>query len=114
MPHRLYPQVAARARRRCEYCRAPESIFNLEFEVEHVLTRAHGGSDELSNLALACRSCNLRKGTTHRARDPLTGELVPLFNPRADDWGSHFQLSLEGFASKGLRPLEGRQRAGWG
>ena len=50
---RLYPQVALRARLRCEYCRAPESVFNLEFEVEHIVPTARGGSDELSNLALA-------------------------------------------------------------
>jgi hypothetical protein len=104
VPHRLYAQVAERARRRCEYCRAPEAVFNLELEVEHIFARVHGGPDELPNLALACRSCNLRKGTAHQARDPLTGELVPLFNPRTDDWGTHFQIGLTTFRIEGLTP----------
>ena len=102
MPHRLYSEVARRARHRCEYCHAPEWIFNLEFEVEHVVPRARGGSDEFPNLALACRSCNLRKGTAHRARDPSTGELVRLFDPRTDGWGEHFQVNLSNFYVEGL------------
>lgn len=93
MPHRLYSEVAQHARHRCEYCRAPESIFNLEFEVEHVVPRARGGPDEAPNLALSCRSCNLHKGTAYSARDPMTSELVRLFDPRADAWGEHFQLN---------------------
>ena len=78
MPHRLYQAVATRARHRCEYCRAPEEVFNQEFEVDHVVPQASGGSDDFANLALACRSCNLRKGTAQRARDPETGQIVAL------------------------------------
>lgn len=37
MPHRHYAAVAARARHLCEYCRAPERVFNLELEVDHVV-----------------------------------------------------------------------------
>jgi hypothetical protein len=102
VPHRLYVEVARRARRRCEYCRAPESVFNLEFEVEHIVPRSRRGPDELSNLALACRSCNLRKGTAERARDPDAGDLVRLFDPRRDRWGDHFQINLERFVVEGL------------
>lgn len=104
MPPRRYPEVARRARHRCEYCRAPEAVFNLELEVEHVIPLAAGGADELHNLALACRSCNLRKGTVRRARDPSTGEMVPLFSPRADDWSDHFELDLATFRIEGLTP----------
>lgn len=32
------------------------------WQVEHVIPKAQGGSDELHNLALAHRSCNLTKG----------------------------------------------------
>ncbi|MBI4491199.1 MAG: HNH endonuclease [Chloroflexi bacterium] len=104
MPHRLYAEVARRARHRCEYCRAPEAVFNLEFEVEHVVPQARGGTGQLDNLALACRSCNLRKGVVQRARDPETGQLVPLFNPRTDVWGEHLQINLETFEIEGLTP----------
>jgi hypothetical protein len=105
VPHKLYSEVARRARHRCEYCRAPEAIFNLEFEVEHIVALARGGPDELDNLALACRSCNLRKGVAQQARDPLTGATARLFNPRADDWGEHFRISLDNFRIEGLTAI---------
>ena len=112
MPHRLYPDVARRARHRCEYCRAPEAVYNLEFDVEHIVPRGRGGPDELDNLALACRSCNLRKGVGQQARDPQTGQLAPLFSPRIDLWGEHFQIDLETFEIAGLTPV-GRVTARW-
>lgn len=31
-----YGQVAFRAEHRCEYCHAPEAVFNFPFEVEHI------------------------------------------------------------------------------
>jgi hypothetical protein len=52
-PH--YPLVARRADHRCEYCRAPEAVFNFPFEVEHVVPSSRGGADDESNLCLACR-----------------------------------------------------------
>ena len=61
-----------------------------------------GGSDVLPNLALACRSCNLRKGTGQRASDPLSCDLVRLFDPRRDLWAEHFQVSLTTFHIEGL------------
>jgi hypothetical protein len=51
-PH--YAQVALRAGHRCEYCHAPEAVFNFPFEVEHVVPFARPGSAEEANLALAC------------------------------------------------------------
>jgi 5-methylcytosine-specific restriction endonuclease McrA len=80
-PH--YPPVARRANHRCEYCRAPEAIFNFPFEVEHVVPFSASGSDEESNLALTCRSCNLHKSNHTTGRDG-TDAVVSLFNPRTD------------------------------
>jgi 5-methylcytosine-specific restriction endonuclease McrA len=54
--NRRYADVAARAGHRCEYCHAPEAIFNFPFEVEHIIPPNDGGADETNNLALACRS----------------------------------------------------------
>ena len=56
-----YQAIAERAAYRCEYCHAPEIVFNFPFEVEHVLPQARGGTDVLANLALACHACNLFK-----------------------------------------------------
>jgi hypothetical protein len=71
-------------------------VFNIEFEVEHVVPSVAGGADDLDNLALACRACNLRKGVAVQALDALSGEVVPLFHPRRDQWPEHFRLHLDG------------------
>jgi 5-methylcytosine-specific restriction endonuclease McrA len=69
-PH--YPEVSHRAAHRCEYCNAPEAIFNFAFEVEHVIPVCHDGIDEPANLALACRSCNIHKASHLAGFDEVT------------------------------------------
>jgi hypothetical protein len=93
-PH--YPFVAQRAAHYCEYCGAPEAVFNFPFELEHVHPRARGGSDEHENLALACRSCNLHKADAVDGRDPVETKTAPLFNPRRNIWGEHFSVQADG------------------
>jgi 5-methylcytosine-specific restriction endonuclease McrA len=44
--------------RKCAYCDAA----SVRLEIEHIAPRSRGGSDRLSNLTLACRPCNQRKG----------------------------------------------------
>lgn len=44
--------------RQCAYC----GIENVPLEVEHIVARGNGGSDRVSNLTLACRRCNQKKG----------------------------------------------------
>jgi hypothetical protein len=97
-----YPAVSRRAERRCEYCRAPERIFNLRFEVEHISPQSVEIDNDLANLALACRSCNLFKATFTRAVDPESGESVALFHPRQDVWAEHFALDPESRELRGL------------
>jgi hypothetical protein len=88
-PH--YPVVAERAAHRCEYCHAPEVVFNVPFEVDHVIPVSKEGRDEFDNLALACRSCNLWKSDVVTAVDPETQAAIPLFNPRQQSWQDHFE-----------------------
>lgn len=45
--------------RKCSYC----GVENVPLQVEHILAKANGGTDRLSNLCLACEKCNLKKGT---------------------------------------------------
>jgi hypothetical protein len=97
-----YSAVARRAGHRCEYCRAPEVLFNLPFEVEHVVPTARGGADDESNLALACRSCNLHKSDHVTGADPETGVTAGLFDPRADRWADHFAADFESGEIRGL------------
>jgi 5-methylcytosine-specific restriction endonuclease McrA len=78
----LYPNVADRAAHRCEYCRAPELVFNFPFEIEHIIPTCRGGGDAESNLALACRSCNLRKGIRTIGLDAIFKTEISFFNPR--------------------------------
>src|SRR5207248_121166 len=86
-PH--YASVAQRAGHRCEYCRAPEAIFNSPFEVEHVVPTSRSGVDDLSNLALACRSCNVHKAAHLTGEDEATRSAAALFHPRRDQWARH-------------------------
>lgn len=45
--------------RTCAYCKGT----GIPLQVEHIIAKARGGSDRLSNLTLACAPCNLKKGT---------------------------------------------------
>ena len=92
-PH--YPFVSSRAQHLCDYCRAPEIVFNLPFEVEHITPQSQGGETIEDNLALSCRSCNLYKSDYVSAVDELTQEEVALFNPRRDAWRENFVLAEE-------------------
>jgi HNH endonuclease len=90
-----YAFVAQRAGHRCEYCRAPEAIFNFPFEVEHIVPNSRQGADEESNLALACRACNLHKADHLTGVDEATGTSPFLFHPRQDRWEELFQVAAE-------------------
>jgi 5-methylcytosine-specific restriction endonuclease McrA len=83
--------VRERARDRCEYChlRQGDAPF-IKHQIEHVIPRQHRGSDDLSNLALACYRCNKYKGPNLSAFDPQTGKMARLFNPRRQRWSDHF------------------------
>lgn len=45
--------------RKCAYC----SSVNVPLKIEHIRPKAKGGSNRISNLCLACESCNTKKGT---------------------------------------------------
>jgi len=45
--------------RKCAYCSAQ----NVPLQIEHIHPKSKGGSNRISNLALACEKCNLKKGT---------------------------------------------------
>ena len=44
--------------RKCVYC----GVENVPLNIDHVVPRAKGGSDHVSNLVLACTDCNQKKG----------------------------------------------------
>src|SRR6185369_6166156 len=88
----LRREVRERAEGRCEYCLLAESEAFFPHEPDHLIALKHGGESISANLALACFDCNRFKGSDIASVDPLTGELVGLFNPRTQKWSDHFEL----------------------
>jgi hypothetical protein len=84
--------VRERARNICEYCHLPQEATPFTvFHVEHITARQHHGTDDPSNLALACHHCNSHKGPNLTGVDPETARIVLLFHPRRDLWNEHFR-----------------------
>jgi hypothetical protein len=84
--------VAERAGARCEYCRLHQEDSFHPHQIDHVISRKHGGTSDESNLAYSCLRCNAWKGSDIASLDPLTGELAALFHPRIQQWQDHFRL----------------------
>lgn len=89
---KLRDLVAARANFVCEYCLIAESDAFFRFQVEHIISRKHGGMTAEENLAFSCVFCNLHKGTDIASMIPGKDVLVRLFDPRKDRWSGHFEL----------------------
>ncbi len=86
-------KVEKRAKQRCEYCHAPQGVCAYTFHVEHITPRSRGGTNTLTNYALACFSCNNAKGAHLTGVDPESGDEVALFHPRKQKWDDHFTWS---------------------
>jgi 5-methylcytosine-specific restriction endonuclease McrA len=92
MDQQLRNLVRDRAGNCCEYCGLRDEESPLaSLHVEHVIPKKHGGTNDPSNLALACVACNLHKGPNVAGYDPQTGVLTALFHPRRDEWHVHFE-----------------------
>lgn len=89
----LRETVVARAGGCCEYCLSQARFATQSFSIEHIIPRNRGGRTVLENLALACQGCNNHKYNKLVERDPITGQTVALFHPRADQWIDHFAWS---------------------
>jgi len=83
-------RVRDRADGRCEYCGLAEEDSYIPHHIEHIRPKQHDGGDSLSNLALACQACNLKKGPNLAGIDPQSETMVTLFNPRQQSWEEHF------------------------
>ena len=101
----LRQEVAERTAYRCGYCGPPQRFALHAHESDHIVPRQRGGESHLQNLAWACLRCNWCKGPNVGSFDPETGKLVPFFNPRTQDWATHF--AWEGATIQPLTP-EGR------
>lgn len=78
----LRERIRAQAGEQCGYCRSLQKYILGLLEIEHIIPKAKGGTDDEDNLWLACRLCNGYKGTQTHTVDPVTDRRVKLFNPR--------------------------------
>ncbi len=63
---------------RCFYCKvASASDVSIEMTLDHIEPQALGGNSDITNLVVACKPCNAKKGHS----------LIEAFNPRAtEEW----------------------------
>lgn len=85
-----YELVARDANLQCGYCQAPQRVLPYRLEIEHLLPVSLGGSDERDNLWLSCHKCNKLRSNRLQALDPHTQLLVPIYNPRQQNWETNF------------------------
>jgi HNH endonuclease len=97
--------VRERAEYLCEYCHSLELLSANRFTIDHIVPRSLGGLDDTDNLALACRRCNERRYNFVAGIDPETQEIVPIFNPRYQQWAEHFIWTAHGTVIQGLTPV---------
>lgn len=101
----LRQRVREQAHDRCGYCLSAQQYVMGQLEIEHLLPTALGGTDDEANLWLSCRQCNSHKGDRSSAIDPETGQPVPLFNPRTQDWSEHFAWASDRIHIVGLTAI---------
>lgn len=111
IPRAVRRQVRDRAGNHCEYCQHPASHSCASFVCEHVVPRVRGAGNTLPELAWSCPACNSHKYAKTHARDPQTGRIVPLFNPRRQHWTQHFSwredfLAIVGRTATGRATVE--------
>jgi hypothetical protein len=68
----------------------PAALDPLPFQVDHIIAEQHGGATVFNNLAWSCLHCNKHKGPNIAGIDPVTQQLVGLFDPRRQQWVRHF------------------------
>lgn len=105
IPAELRRLVVERARNYCEYCRYPGRYAPQTPPVDHIIPREAGGLTIAENLAQSCQGCNGHKATKTAAPDPVTGLLVPLYDPRQQRWNEHFAWSEDFLRITGLTPV---------
>lgn len=106
IPQPLRSEAELHFRGRCAYCRSPQALMNVTFEVDHIVPEKEGGLTVCDNLAFSCPLCNAFKGARMHGRDPKTGRDVPLFHPRRQNWSRHFRWAAD------QQTIEGRTRSG--
>ena len=95
-------RVRASAQNRCGYCQSLQKYVLGILEIDHIIPKAAGGSDDEENLWLACRLCNSYKGVQTQGQDPESDRNIKLFNPRLQKWTRHFTWINNGTHIEGI------------
>lgn len=104
VPVEIDRRVRNSARNRCGYCLSPQHLVIARLKIEHIIPISKGGSNDESNLWLACPLCNGYKSDKTTGVDPETGDTVKLFNPRTQVWSEHFCWTEDGLRIVGKTP----------
>ncbi len=67
--YHLREYLLAKWDRRCVYCGAQ----GCQFQIEHIIPKSRGGSNQVTNLTLACDACNVKKGNLTAAEFGFPG-----------------------------------------
>jgi hypothetical protein len=102
LPEELRIRIDEADRGRCQYCLTTEDNSGIRLTYDHIIPRSKGGATSFENVCLACSACNEHKGGATLALDGVTGEVVPLFHPRAQRWSDHFAWSADATFVEGL------------
>ena len=97
--------VFERADHLCEYCHTSRRLIGMPHVIDHILPRKLDGTDDLENLCAACYRCNEYKGSRITGYDAVTGQIVSLYNPRTQDWKTHFSWTNGGVYIAGQTPI---------
>ncbi len=104
----LRREVIQRAGNCCEYCRIAQEDQFFVFQIDHIISEKHGGPTTSENLSLSCPDCNAFKGSDIASVDwSEGGVVVPLFNPRLQQWDRDFAIDDQTGEIQPLSP-EGR------
>ena len=101
----LKARIQQNDRQRCSYCLTSVANSGIPMTFDHIQPRSKNGATSFENVCLACRTCNEYKSDTTEADDPLTGKVVPLFNPRIQKWSEHFAWSFDARKVEGLTAI---------
>jgi 5-methylcytosine-specific restriction endonuclease McrA len=71
----------------CFYCKATSaSCVSVEMTLDHIEPQSLGGNSEITNLVVACKPCNAKKGHI----------LIDAFNPKASEvWLNELQRQIQ-------------------
>ena len=91
-PEAIRKLVESRAFGRCEYCLLEPADAGLPHEIDHVISRKHGGEGNPENLVFACYLCNRYTRKRYRlpsSRNRRTGAIISSPPASLDEAFSH-------------------------